>query len=377
MFSYWEQESFLSNYDIIIIGSGIVGLNAAIELKLHDSKLNIAILERGILPTGASTKNAGFACFGSVSELVSDLSKHSAAEVWALVERRYNGLLKLSNRLGAANIEFYQYGNYEIFTNKELNIFNNCIEKLPEFNYILNDLIKVPQVFQVQDYKIQEFGLNKVEHLIWNSAEGQINTGKMMKTLLKMAYSLEINIFNGVEVATVQDNGNRVKIECKNFANFETKKVIVATNGFAKQLFANLEVTPARNQVLVTQKIANLNLKGCFHQDEGFIYFRNIDNRVLIGGGRNKNLNTEATDELELTDFIQNYLENILFTHILPNQKVKIEHRWAGILGLGTDKKPIIKKISDNIIVAVRMGGMGVAIGILVAEEAAKLAINY
>jgi L-2-hydroxyglutarate oxidase LhgO len=68
-FSYWEQSSFF-NYDAIIIGSGIVGLIAAIHLKKSSPNLNIAVLERGFLPSGASTKNAGFACFGSVSELI-------------------------------------------------------------------------------------------------------------------------------------------------------------------------------------------------------------------------------------------------------------------------------------------------------------------
>ena len=61
--SYWEKESFFSNYDAIVIGSGIVGLNAAIHLKKTAPSLKIVILEKGFLPTGASTKNAGFACF--------------------------------------------------------------------------------------------------------------------------------------------------------------------------------------------------------------------------------------------------------------------------------------------------------------------------
>jgi hypothetical protein len=30
-----------------------------------------------VLPHGASTKNAGFACFGSISEIIDDLKSHS------------------------------------------------------------------------------------------------------------------------------------------------------------------------------------------------------------------------------------------------------------------------------------------------------------
>jgi gamma-glutamylputrescine oxidase len=96
--SYWEKNSYFNNLDVVIIGSGIVGLNAALSLKKRNKKLNILILERGLLATGASSKNAGFACFGSPSELLSDLKTNSENEVFSLVEKRWKGLLKLRKK---------------------------------------------------------------------------------------------------------------------------------------------------------------------------------------------------------------------------------------------------------------------------------------
>ena len=29
----------------------------------------------------------------------------------------------------------------------------------------------------------------------------------------------------------------------------------------------------------------NLKIKGSFHYEKGYYYFRNIDNRILLGGG--------------------------------------------------------------------------------------------
>lgn len=55
-FSYWEKNAFLSGYDVIIIGSGIVGLSAALHLKTKHPELNAGVLEAGFLPAGASTK---------------------------------------------------------------------------------------------------------------------------------------------------------------------------------------------------------------------------------------------------------------------------------------------------------------------------------
>ena len=58
---------------------------------------------------------------------------------------------------------------------------------------------------------------------------------------------------------------------------------------------------------------------------------------------------------------------------ILPGIDFTIEQRWAGTLGLGKTRLPIIEKIDNNVFCAVRMGGMGVAIGSLVGKNVADL----
>ena len=51
----------------------------------------------------------------------------------------------------------------------------------------------------------------------------------------------------------------------------------------------------------------------------------------------------------------------------------EIEHRWSGIMGVGQQKKPIVKQLSNNVYCGVRLGGMGVAIGSLIGKELADL----
>ena len=153
------------------------------------------------------------------------------------------------------------------------------------------------------------------------------------------------------------------------------KKVCIATNGFAKQ-FLTEEIAPARAQVLITEPIHNLQIKGTFHLDKGYYYFRNIDNRILLGGGRNLDFITEKTTSLGLTELVQNRLEELLATTILPNTPFKIAQRWSGIMGVGTQKNPIVKEVTSNIYCGVRLGGMGVAIGSSIGEHLASLAIR-
>jgi len=136
------------------------------------------------------------------------------------------------------------------------------------------------------------------------------------------------------------------------------------------------EVKPARAQVLITKPIKNLHIQGTFHLDQGYYYFRNIDNRILFGGGRNLDFKTEETTEFAQTKLIQNKLETLLKTTILPEINFEIDYRWSGIMGVGKQKKAIVNQLSNNVFCGVRLGGMGVAIGSLIGKELAELTQN-
>ena len=124
---------------------------------------------------------------------------------------------------------------------------------------------------------------------------------------------------------------------------------------------------------MVTKPITNLQVKGTFHLDAGYYYFRNIDNQILFGGGRNLDFKTEETTKMGLTNLVQQKLETLLETTILPNYSFEVDRRWSGIMGVGTQKKPMIKAVSTNVFCGVRLGGMGVAIGSSIGKQLADL----
>ena len=192
-----------------------------------------------------------------------------------------------------------------------------------------------------------------------------------MDALLKKVQQSDVKILNGVEVNSYSEDTNGIKVDTSNF-EFSTKKLMIATNGFASKLLAE-PVKPARAQILITKPIKNLKIKGTFHLDKGYYYFRNIDNRILFGGGRNLDFKTEETMEFGETALVKQKLTEILRTTILPEQEVKIDKYWSGIMGVGQHKKPILKQLSNHVYCGVRLGGMGVAIGSLVGKELADL----
>lgn len=371
--SYWELQQFLNYADILIVGSGIVGLSTAIHHKKLNPKSKVTVVERGILPSGASTKNAGFACFGSVSEILADLKHSTEDEVFSLVAKRVEGLRSLRNLLGDAAIGYNACGGYEIFRQEDAELFEKCLGILPEFNNRLKDDLNLDTTYSLVNDKIKLLGFEGVDHLLLNKYEGSVDTGKMMDAMLKMAAALGIRILNGMAVSSWTENNDWVDVNFDNGLTIKTGKVHFATNGFAKQLMPELDVQPARAQVLVTSEIPKLSVRGTFHLNEGFYYFRNVGNRILLGGGRNLDFRGEETTDLTTTDLIQNRLEQILAEIILPKTAFYIEHRWAGVMGVGEKKKAIVKQLSDRVSCSVRLGGMGVAIGTLIGKEAAEM----
>lgn len=374
MLSFWEKASF-TDYDYAVIGGGIVGLSTAAGLAESQPDKRILLIERGVLPTGASTKNAGFACFGSLTELLSDLQTMSEEALLALVELRWKGLLRLRQRLGDQRIGYEPVGGYELIGEQEL----NSLQHLESVNFMLFKLFK-QEIFKLHNDKIREFGFcpQSSKALVFNCLEGMLHTGQMMKSLWQYAAERGVHIVTGCEVRELHEQQGKIVISCQTLSqsiDFQAEKVAVCTNAFARELFPELDVRPGRGQVLITEPIPSLPFRGAFHMDEGYYYFRNVGNRVLFGGGRNADFTGETTTKFEVTPLIMNLLEEKLRRVILPDTDFRIAMRWAGIMAFGPNKQPIVQPhpMLPQVFLGVRMGGMGVAIGSMIGNSLAEL----
>lgn len=372
-FSYWERKYFWDEADFIVVGGGITGLTTAWFLKQSRPRASVKVLERGALPSGASTKNAGFACFGSMSEILSDIASDGEDTVFSLIDMRLSGLARLRSLLGDAGIGYEPCGGYEIFTPEGEERYRECENALDFINRRMAPLTG-NDTFRNADAEVAKFGFGGVRHMMRNDAEGLIDTGLMMKTLTEKVRSAGVDILNGVTVtATEADKGGvRVLANC---GEIKAGRVCIAVNGFAQKLLPDLDVKPCRAQVIVTEPIAKLQVKGAFHHNCGYDYFRHVDGRILLGGGRNLDSSAETTDAFGTTAVIQDYLDHFLREVILPDRTVNTAMRYSGIMGIGSSKKLIIEEVSPNLVCAVRFGGMGVALGTAAGKTAAELLV--
>jgi hypothetical protein len=368
--SFWEQQ-WLKNADILIIGSGMVGLQTARHIKNQWPHREVWVIDRAPISLGASTRNAGFACFGSMGEILDDISRTDENTAYALYEKRYKGLQQLLEDFGETAIGYEKTGGYEIFTPEDLAEYETIAANIDKVNSAL-DSVAGEKPFQMKS--TSKLGMKVLENGVYTPLEGMVQTHLLYKKVQEAAIAAGVRIMGGLTALPPEklDSG-KWRVNTNEGYRFDARNLVVCTNGYAAHLLPELEVLPARGQVLVTSSIPGLAWRGLMHADKGYIYFRSLGTRILIGGGRNLDFEGETTPELETSQHITQYLENYLRDVVVPGETFEIEHQWAGTMGMHQNRTPIVQRMDEGLYACVRMGGMGVALSAVVSREMAAL----
>lgn len=368
--SHWESQAVDIQQDLLIVGSGITGLCTAIEYKELYPKARIRVLERGTFPNGASTKNAGFACLGSPTELLDDLKKRSETEVQETLTMRYEGLKRLFSHVPKEHCDYEACGGFELFRSEDIQNWHLVKEEVERLNDLYYKATNERSAIVLHDQSERFPSIIGIGAL---RLEGALNPWKLVQGLISKARSLGVEIWNDITVNDFHESSETVHVSTS-IGTMRSSRLILCTNGLTQELIGSIDLLPARAQVLVAKSTSPIPFKGTFHLEEGYYYFRHLDeHHLLLGGGRQKDLKGETTVEMSTSELIQNDLELLLKQVILPLQDFKIVKRWSGIMGVGSGKKPLIRRSSERVGYAVRLGGMGVAIGAEVAHRAARL----
>lgn len=356
----------------VVIGAGLVGLQTALALRERLPAERIVVLERGVLPTGASSRNAGFACFGSLTEILADMDALGVTPTLDQIERRWRGLSLLRKKLGDQAMGYESFGGHELIRAEEL----PAVARLDEVNDLLRPLFgEAVFTLDLEGASAAGFG-PQVLSLVSNTLEGQLHSGKTLDALQGLARRHDIEIINGAQVVRLEERPNGVDVMLAGGMRLHAERVAVCTNALIPTLLPSLPITPGRGQVLVTEPLSDLPFRGCFHVDRGYFYFRNVGNRVLLGGGRNLDETAEATSELALTAKIQDALERMLSETILPGQDFRIASRWAGLMGFTANKQACVERAGERIVAGFGCNGMGVALSPLIADQTANMLLQ-
>jgi glycine/D-amino acid oxidase-like deaminating enzyme len=365
--SYWERSVLLRKFDFLILGAGIIGKQIALKIRKKNPNARIGIVDRSPISYGASTRNAGFACFGSVSEIVDDFKRSSQHEVMSLLNKRFQGIQQLVQTFGADQIGYRNTGSYEIYTDQEE--YQDARNHFQTINQLIQDYTGQANAFQWQ--KSDKLQMTCFEDCLFNPLEGMINSGMLNETISELTHKAGIIPLYGLNITSLNKNAGGYTLIADNDLSLSCSQLIIATNAFSSQLMPELDVVPARGQIILTKPIDDLPFDGIFHNDKGYIYFRNIDDRVLLGGARNYFEAEETTYDFEGSSANFEHLKKYMQEIILPGRSFEIDMHWSGIMAMGEEKIPIVKKVDDHLTLCVRMSGMGVALGPVLSDEVA------
>lgn len=366
--SYWERTALELEWDAVVVGGGFVGCWAALHLKRKKPHWSVGVLERSAFGAGASTRNAGFACFGSPTELLDDLAQESEARVWDRVERRWRGLSLWQSAFSSQDLLWEPLGGHELFQKHESGRAHQTQEALADLNRSMKSITGQDEVFQAMDH---------LPGMQWQygvkiSGEAQLHPGKALLVLQQECQRAGIHFVFGADVAPfVQWERTNAGWQLPTSrGTVAAQRVGLCTNGATSALFPEWPVVPARGQVVLTHPLPSSPYRGTFHADAGYLYFRNVGDRLLLGGARNHFRAQEQTDDRNTTQEVTGYLEQFLQDVLLPGVPVSVDQTWAGTMAFGpnNEKDPLLAQHAPGLWSAVRLGGMGVALAPVLGE---------
>ena len=363
--SWWDDSVLMQPFDFAVLGSGLIGKQIAIKLKKNHPKARVAMIDRMPISYGASTRNAGFACFGSITEIVDDLSQTPEQQVFETLHKRFIGIQQLVREFGQAAIGYEATGSYELF--QSASAFDFAQDHIDVINQKVAEYTAAKQVFKIQSTTNLNTGFYAKG--IYNPYEGAINSGLLNQVISEQSLALGVLPMFGFNVESIQPISNGYELIADSGLILKSKQLIIANNAFAKSFLPDQDIQPARGQIILTKPLKQLSLNGIFHVDQGYYYFRHVGDRLLLGGGRQHFKSEENTFDFEGSESVKNHLIDWMQEWILPKQSFEIETHWSGIMAMGQHKLPIVERVNEHLTCCVRMSGMGVALGPVLSDQ--------
>lgn len=369
--SFWERVPYHNSWDLAIVGAGLAGANLALAVKQRAPSMEVVLFEKGSMDLGASRKNAGFCCYGSPTEVLSDMDNYGKETALDTVEARWRGMQKMRSILSKERFGIEDCGGHELFREKDSLKFVDG--ELSGLNEELRARLGFTPYRRMEAEELNAMGFSGFEGGYRIAGEGMLDPYRLHSCLLEELERSGVTIRFGTSVEDLEERNERADLHLQDFElPVKSRAVAIACNGFTPRLMDGSGIEPARGQVLLTEPLEGLPFYGTFHLDEGNYYLRNVGERVLLGGGRELDPEGENTDQQGSNPRIREKLKKILSEHLLPGRNFRIEEEWSGIMGFTRDKHPRLEAVGDRTFIMGGFSGMGVALSFWAGDRMAE-----
>ena len=358
--SYWHLNNpnrGQKNFDVVIVGAGIVGLSTAYALKQKYPNISVAIVEARWIGAGASGRNAGFVLQGTVSDFATDANRYGlerTKRLWKFTTENRNLIAGLNpEKIGFRPLGSYSVAGYDA----EAESLYKSVPLMQESG--------VEPVWLDKDDIRNQLGMPELPGGLFVPSNGVVNSGGLLRHLQELS---DCALFENSPVSKIRKNRDGLIIETPSMS-INTQKVLLATNAYLPQLSAKLRhiVEPVRAQMLLTSPAGPAKLDAPVYSHHGYFYVRQLaDGRLLAGGGRHKHVEDEIGYDEITTPALQNDIE-VYLRRYFPRLKFKsVEQRWSGVMGFSPDGIPVAGRLPEfnNVYYMTGFTGHGMGFGV-------------
>ena len=340
--------------DLVVVGLGGSGLTAL----LHAAQRGLSVIgiDADRIAAGAAGRNGGLLLAG-IADFHHNVRKDFGVE---RAKALYQHTLDEMDRIEATTPEAVsRIGALRI---AELNHGDDA-EELAD-TYAHRDAL-LADGFPVENYE----GEQGVGILI--PTDGTFHPAKRAVLLAKLAQASGAQIFTHSPAIKIESG-----IVTTDQGSIRAKHIVVAVDGNLGKALPEVSdlVQPTRLQMISTVPETKIKLKYAVYIRQGWDYWQQLpDGRIAIGGGRDLALDEEATDVVEPTKVMRDYLERKL--HEI-GVTAPVEHYWAAIVSYTDSGLPIVKEVQPGVWAVGAYCGTGNVVGALLARSVVDQCID-
>ena len=333
--------------DLVVVGLGGSGLTALLHAAQRG--LKVIGIDADRIAAGAAGRNGGLLLAG-----IADFH-HNVRQDFG-VERAtalYQHTLDEMDRIEAATPEAVsRIGALRIGELHRDEDPEELIDTYAHRDALLTD------GFPVEDYD----GEQGVGILI--PTDGTFHPAKRAVLLAKLAQAAGAQIFTHSPAIKIESG-----LVTTDQGSIKAKHIVVAVDGNLGKVLPEIsdQVQPTRLQMISTAPETKIKMKYAVYVRQGWDYWQQLpDGRIAIGGGRDLALKHEATDVVEPTQIMRDYLEGKLED---LGVTATVEHHWAAIVSYTKSGLPIVKEVQPGVWAVGAYCGTGNVVGALLARS--------
>lgn len=328
--------------DLAVVGGGFTGLWAALEAKERDPGRDVVLLEASRIGSAASGRNGGFLSATLTHGLENGIRRFPA-EIDELERQAMANFAEIRRQIE-------RYGIDAEWEERPVAMLARHPHQTAWFPGAVRTHARFGYEAEVLDADATRARLVRspafVGALISRGGHALVHPAKLAWGLRDAALSLDVRIFEGTRVRSVDDAGSRLVLRTPG-GSLRAERVVLATNAFAPLLPSiRRRIVPVYDHVLMTEPLSQEQRRaigwrgreGLADAANRFHYFRlSADDRVLWGGyDATYHFGGAVRARFEQDDAVHGRLARSLFRTFPQLEGLRFTHRWGGVIDSST-----------------------------------------